>query len=367
MQHGSSRYTRWLIPALGSALLVGGTACDDKDFNNVTIPINAAVTPVATSITVSSGNGQVGLVGQPLAQPIVVHVLDQNGDSLANAVVSWTVVSGGGSVSAATSLTDASGNASVTWTMGPTAGADSLKAAIASGASVIITATAHSVQIVSATGDITASVNEYRGLLGTLNPNVAGEQPGGRREINWDGVPAAFTNNDLFPGNFFNVNSPRGVLFTTPGSAFRISDNGYVDVNPNYTGEFNVFSSPKLFTARGSTVIEVQFVVAGSNTQALVTGFGSVFADVGLESSTTIEYFDAAGNRLAIVTSPRRSDATGLSFVGAVFESPIVARVRITSGNTAIDPNVVDNVSAGGNRDIVVMDDFIYGEPRAAQ
>lgn len=115
----------------------------------------------------------------------------------------------------------------------------------------------------------------------------------------------------------------------------------------------------------GSTVIDVQFVVAGSNTPALVTGFGSVFADVGLATSTTIEYFDAAGNRLATVTAPQRSDAVGLSFVGAVFEAPIVARVRITSGNTPIDPNVTDNVSTGGNRDIVVMDDFIYGEPRA--
>jgi hypothetical protein len=283
------------------------------------------------------------------------------------ATVNWTVLFGGGSVSASISQTDENGNASITWTMGPSAFVDSLRAAIAGGASVIITAAATPpVQIVSATGDITAGVNQYRALLGTLNPNVAGEQPGGRREINWDGVPAAFTNNDLFPGNFFNVNSPRGVLLTTPGSAFRISDNGYVDVNPNYAGEFNVFSRPKLFTARGSTVIDVQFVVAGSNTPALVSGFGSVFADVGLENSTTIEYFDAAGNRLLIVKAPRRSDAAGLSFVGAVFESRIVARVRITSGNTPIDPTVVDNVSSGGTRDIVVMDDFIYGEPRAA-
>ena len=157
------------------------------------------------------------------------------------------------------------------------------------------------------------------------------------------------------------------MLFTTPGSALRISDNGYVDVNPAYAGEFNVFSPPKLFTARGSTVTDVQFVVAGSNTQALVTGFGSVFADVGLAHSTTIEYFDAAGNRLAKLTSPQRTDAKGLSFIGVVFEVPIVARVRITSGNTPIDPNVTDNVSTGGNRDIVVMDDFIYGEPHAAQ
>jgi hypothetical protein len=222
------------------------------------------------------------------------------------------------------------------------------------------------VQIVSATGDITGAVNQYRGLLGTLNPNVVGEKSDGRREINWDGVPAAFTNNDLFPGNFFNVNSPRGVLFTTDGSAFRISSNGYVDVNPNYAGEFNVFSPTKLFATRGGTVVDVQFVVAGTNTPAAVTGFGSVFEDVGRENSTTVEYFDADGNRLLTVKAPRATDATGLSFVGAVFNSPVVARVRITSGDTPIDATANDNVKgAGQKRDIVVMDDFIYGEPHA--
>jgi hypothetical protein len=353
-----SIYARWLVPVVGSALLLSSAACHDDNVTN-------AVALNATSITGSAGNGQVGLAGQPLAQPIVVHVLDQYGVSLANAIVTWAVTSGGGSVSAPTSQTDVDGNASITWTMGPAAGADSLHAAIVNAASVTIAATAHSVQLTSATGDITASVNAYRTLLGALNPNVAGEQTGGRREINWDGVPATFTDNDLFPGTFFNVNSPRGVLFTTPGSAFRMSDSGYVDVNANYAGEFNAFSKPKLFTTRGSTVVDVQFVVAGSNTPALVTGFGSVFADVGLDSSTTIQYFDAAGNLLATVKAPRRSDAAGFSFVGAVFESAIVARVRITSGNTPIDATVSDNVSAGGNKDIVVMDDFIYGEPRA--
>src|SRR4030095_1852557 len=134
-------------------------------------------------------------------------------------------------------------------------------------------AQATDVHIVSATGDITSALTNYRGLLGALSPNLPGEQAGGRREINWDGVPATFTNNDLFPGNFFNVNSPRGVVFTTNGSGFRISDNGYVDVNSHYAGEFNAFSLPKLFVARGSTIIDVQFFVAGSNTPALVTGF----------------------------------------------------------------------------------------------
>jgi len=225
----------------------------------------------------------------------------------------------------------------------------------------------HDVQIVRATGNITASVNQYRNLLGALNPNVAGEQPGGRREINWDGVPAVFTNNDLFPGNFFNVNSPRGVVFSTNGSGFRITSNGFADVNPDYAGEFNVFSPPKLFVARGSTITDVQFFVAGSTTPAFVTGFGSVFADVGRAHSTTIEYFDARGRRLLKLAAPRRSDDSGLSFAGATFDGPVVARVRITSGNTPIGADNEDNVKGRGRKhDIVAMDDFIYGEPRAA-
>ncbi|MEP6731187.1 MAG: hypothetical protein ABJE10_11140 [bacterium] len=221
-------------------------------------------------------------------------------------------------------------------------------------------------QVVAANGDITVAVNNFRTLLGTLNPNIAGEQPGGRREINWDAIPATFTNNDLFPGNFFNVNSPRGAVFTTPGSAFRIADNGYVDVNAAYAGEFNVFSPPKLFVARGSTIVDVQFRVAGANTPALVTGFGSVFADVGRERKTTIEFFDAAGRSLLIVASPKRTDAAGLSFVGAVFAERVVARVRITSGDLPIGPTNVDRITGVGEKhDIVAMDDFIYGEPRA--
>jgi hypothetical protein len=219
-------------------------------------------------------------------------------------------------------------------------------------------------RIVTATGDILASVNRFRDLLGAPNPNVAGEQPGGRREVNWDGVGTSNTNNDAFPGNFFNVNSPRGVLFSTPSGMFRISDKGYTDLNGNYGDEFNTFSPLRLFVARGSTITDVDFVVAGTNTPATVTGFGSVFADVGRAHSTRIEFYDVQGNRLLVVTAPRRSDAKGLSFAGAVFSSRIVARVRVISGDTPIGAD--DNVhGAGQKHDVVAMDDFIYGEPRA--
>ena len=154
MQQRSSRYTRWLAPVLGGALLLSSAACDGDDFTNV------AFFP---EISVSSGDRQTGAAGRPLAQPIVVRVSDQNGFAIPNALVNWTVLFGGGSVSAASSQTDVNGNASITWTMGPTASVDSLRASLVTGASVIITATATTpVQSVSATGDFAAGVNQYR-------------------------------------------------------------------------------------------------------------------------------------------------------------------------------------------------------------
>jgi hypothetical protein len=224
------------------------------------------------------------------------------------------------------------------------------------------------IQIVSATGDISAAVQQYRDLLGggAPNPNTAGDKKTGRREINWDGVPDTLTNNDRFPGNFFNTKSPRGAVFTTDGSAFRISSNGYVDLNADYAGEFNTFSPTKLFVARGSTTINVQFFVAGTDSAATVTGFGSVFEDVGRANSTTIQYFDAQGHELLKIAAPRRSDEKGLSFLGAKFESAIVASVRITVGDTPLSDTTFDNVKGYGKKfDLVATDDFIYGEPHS--
>src|SRR5262252_5575968 len=117
------------------ALVVAGACGSDK--NSTTTPL------VATTITASSVvNGQTGVVAMALAQPIAVQVLDQNGAPLNNAVVTWTVESGGGSVATPTTSTDASGNATVVWTLGTVAGLDSLKASIPSGAAAFITATA---------------------------------------------------------------------------------------------------------------------------------------------------------------------------------------------------------------------------------
>jgi hypothetical protein len=213
---------------------------------------------------------------------------------------------------------------------------------------------------------IQASVDGFRADLGgALNPNVAGSFPGGRREINWDGVPDALSAPNNLPPNFFNVNSPRGTIFSTPGTAVQVSGNAGVapvrfdNINPTYSSVFQTFSAQRLFTALGSNIVDVNFFVPGSTNPATVSGFGSVFTDVDLANTTSIQYFNANNISLGTFFVPTANN--GLSFLGVSGFGDGIARVRITNGNSILGPN-----DANGNpTDVVVMDDFVYGEPKA--
>jgi hypothetical protein len=221
-------------------------------------------------------------------------------------------------------------------------------------------------QVFRASGDLTETLAAFRASLGGSLNLTAGEQLTGRREINWDAVPAALTNVNTFPADQFNRVVPRGEVFTTEGTGFRVSDNALADLNPAYADQFAAFSLPKIFISVGSRAMAVHFFVAGSTTPAQVNGFGVVFSDVDRERGTTLAFFDGKGRLLKTVSAPARSDAAGFSFVGVTFGEPIVARVRIVAGQAAITGRNRD-VSIGGEADLVAMDDFISGEPHQIQ
>src|SRR4051812_4587408 len=147
---------------------------------------------------------------------------------------------------------------------------------------------------------IQSTVDAFRTALGTLNGVVPGSAGSGRREINWDGVPDALAAPNNLPANFFNVNSPRGAVFSTPGAGFQVSGNAGIapvrfdNLNATYSGTFQTFSAQRLFTALGSNVLDVNFFVPGSNQLARVSGFGAVFTDVDTANGATIQLFDAA-------------------------------------------------------------------------
>jgi len=221
---------------------------------------------------------------------------------------------------------------------------------------------------------IQGTVDEFRDALGGIdNGNVAG-QATGRREINWDGGGAA---TDTTPpetpfDTFLNI---RGAQFTTKGEGLSQATPlglGTLFTNPGYETIFTTFSAFRLFTPVGSNVTDALFFIPGTAgaTPAVVSGFGAVFTDVdhpggngpakgaNLKASTLIEFFDADNKRVFSSFVPGSPGDGSLSFLGVLFDQPTIARVRIKTGTAK--PGQDDDTK----RDIVMMDDFIYGEPQ---
>ncbi len=223
-------------------------------------------------------------------------------------------------------------------------------------------------------------VDQFRTDLGGANNGVGGSFTFGRREVNWDGVPDNFSEPNNFPPNFFNVNSPRGIIINSiedaTGAAlnqFAVSANTasgvgvrFGNLNANYPNIFQTFSAQRLFIARNTHLLEITFYIPGTKIPATVSGFGLVFTDV--DSATggnrsLIRVYGPDGTQLSAASAPVLDN--GLSFVGISFNAgERIARVVIESGNAALNSTNNDGVNGV---DVVAMDDFIYGEPRAIE
>ncbi len=217
-------------------------------------------------------------------------------------------------------------------------------------------------QVVTGAGDIQSAIDEYRSLLGTNNGSASGSQADGRREINWDGVPDSLASPNFLPHDFF---LSRGADFSTPGLGVQVSADqnnpsgalpSFGNINPTYQQIFPAFSAERLFSPIGSNVVDLRFYVPGTNTPAVVKGFGAVYVDVDRVENTAFEYFDINDKSLGTYATPTQNN--GFVFLGVLFDSPIVHRVRIEYGNSPLGPD------DGGSVDVSVMDDFIYGEPQ---
>jgi hypothetical protein len=216
---------------------------------------------------------------------------------------------------------------------------------------------------------IQSTVDQFKAALGGINNgNNPGPLTSGRREINWDGGGSTATSPAPTPFEGFLVS--RGGLFTTPGTGFvQAPVDGLVTTfgNASYANIFQAFSPVRLFSPVGSNVTDVDFFIpGGTGIQAETTGFGAVFSDVDTpdgrpafrRGSTVIEFYDSDYRLLYRSDVPPSPGDRSLSFFGAIFPDARIAKVRIIAGD--VEPGEDD----GRRKDIVVMDDFIYGEPR---
>jgi hypothetical protein len=179
--------TRTLLPP-ALILALAGCSGDDGKLQPV----------VPTQISSVDGNGQSGAIGSTLPTPLRVRVTDASNNPVPGIVVGWSAVDGGGAVTP-TSITDAGGIASATFTLGPTIGEQHVEAQAEGlpGSPVIFSATAtepvestHPTQIISLDG------NGQSGTIGSTLPTPLRVQVTDAADIPVSGVVVSWSTVD---------------------------------------------------------------------------------------------------------------------------------------------------------------------------
>lgn len=140
-------------------------------------------TPV--SVTAVAGSSQTGTVGTPVPVAPSVVVRDNRGNPVSGITVSFVIGSGNGTVVGSTVVTNASGTATVSsWTLGGTAGTQTLIARVTNLPDVVFsaTATAGAASVVQALssqnlGNLTVATNQAASSLPSIRVTDASGNP----------------------------------------------------------------------------------------------------------------------------------------------------------------------------------------------
>lgn len=219
--------------------------------------------------------------------------------------------------------------------------------------------------IIKGNGEIDDDVEAFRKLLGQQLNTTPGAL-GGRREINWDGVPDQLLGTTL-PQDFFNptgaganISNQRGFTYAAVGSV-QVSKTNFAELNPEAAAEFSAFSGNKTFANVSANDWEVGFEVPGQDIPASVRGFGAVFSDVDASNTTSLEFFNGSKS-LGHYYVPAKTAGSNFSFLGIYFkDTEKITRVRVRHEGVISDGQ--KDISANGPKDLVAMDDILYSEP----
>ena len=116
--------------SLGEPLLFVPNSRSSLTFILASAASSEVMPPHPQTLSRVPGRNQQGAAGTALARPFEVLVLDQNGDPLPGATVTFAVTAGGGTLSATTATTDADGHAATILTLGPQPGTNTVEAVV---------------------------------------------------------------------------------------------------------------------------------------------------------------------------------------------------------------------------------------------
>jgi hypothetical protein len=317
---------------------------DDLEGSPVTFT-HAARAGAPSRVLIVSGNRQTARPGVELANPLVVRVTDAVGNSVPGQIVNWTVVTGGGVASPASSTTDAGGRASTRWRVGSTPGANALDAVVPNVGLVSFTATAAeptpsasrsrvevSPGVVSA-GQASTITVRVRDAAGILLPGitVTASATGSGNEI----TPASATTGANGEAEFtFRSSAAGDKTITVVAGGVTLSDRRVITVGQ--LGSTIAITSHEPNPSDPGEIIRVEFAVTGQDGGA-PTGTVTVFS---LQQAGGCEGTVEAGFCEMTLTQP------GIHNLGATYSGD--AQYEESSTSTTVEHEVTG--AAGATR-----------------
>jgi hypothetical protein len=271
------------------------------DTGNERIRIVTLGTP---QIALSAGNNQSALAGSAVSIPPSVVVTDAQGNRQAGVTVTFAVTSGGGTITGATAVTDSSGVATLgSWTLGTTAGTNTLSATCNGFAGSPLTFTA-------------------TGLVGPIAQLAYATQP-----------------STVVPGQPIS-----------PAVTLLVEDaNGNIVTTDNSTVTIAIGNNPAAATLGGNTTVQVvngRATFTGLNLNTFGTGFTLIASDGNLPALTS-QPFDVLAVVLVSSTSRQLVNQpvtfTAKVFAPVPFNGNPFGQVTFSVGNTVLGTVPVDS------------------------
>ncbi|MCC6430794.1 MAG: Ig-like domain-containing protein, partial [Gemmatimonadaceae bacterium] len=272
---------------------------------------NTVIVGAAANIAPNSATTQTAVAGDDVTTPPSVRVTDVGGQGVSGISVAFAVISGGGSISQATVVTDVGGFATLTsWTLGTTAGANSVRASVAGLSGNPVTFNATGVAGPATQLTITTQPNgAIAGVPFTTQPVIAIRDVNGNVTSSTAAVTASVASGNGAVSGTTTVNAVSGVATFTD---LALTGGG------NHTLRF---AAPGL-----GNIVSATFVVGGATTIAANS--------VTTQSAT-------AGANVSAPPSVLVTDAAAAPVSG------VVVTFAVTAGGGAIAPSTVVTNASG--------------------
>jgi hypothetical protein len=221
---------RFFLASGPAIVLVAGLAACSGASSAATTGTSADSATSTTGLTLVADTAALGdSVVAGTTVPVTVHVM-QGATPAANVLVTWTVTAGGGAVGSATSVTDASGLATATWTVGDTVKTNTMTAVITGATVTINTVTvAGAVSSLARVSPDSQSIVAGAALTLTARPIDRFGNPVSGATVSWSasgGVLSATTTTSGNQGDAttnFVTNATPGTYLVTAGVAGKAS------------------------------------------------------------------------------------------------------------------------------------------------